>query len=417
MRVLLLIYTAIGGLAVLGTTANAMLIWTVWADYVATGDTADLLKLGGAVLLALVATAWVAGTAMIARRRLTLPVAALTATMGRLADGDHAVEVRYAGSADEFGEIARALKVLREHAVERHRLEQRERDDLAARAERAARVAALTAGFEREVRALMREVAASASGLKTTAQELAGGAASNDANAGAVAAAAERSSANVQTVASATEQLNASIRSINSDIAQSSSIAGSAVAEARRTTDAVQELARAVDTIIDLVELIDGIAAQTNLLALNASVEAARAGAAGAGFAVVASEVKTLSRRVAEATADIGVQVEAIRSRTVGAVDAIARIHDIIGDISRISQSIAAAAQQQGATTEEIARNVLGASADARQVTESIARVSSNVSQTRDAADSVSNSAEQLSGRAEDLQATVDRFIREVAAG
>jgi hypothetical protein len=49
MKVLLLIYTAVGGLALLGTTANALLIWTVWNDYQATADEAALMKLVGAL--------------------------------------------------------------------------------------------------------------------------------------------------------------------------------------------------------------------------------------------------------------------------------------------------------------------------------------------------------------------------------
>lgn len=417
MRVLLLIYTAIGGLAVLGTTANAMLVWTVWGDYQASATHVDLVKLAGAAGLGVVATIWVIGTVVVATRRLTLPVAALTATMGRLAEGDREVEVPYADARDEFGDIARAVRIFRDHAVERHRLEERERAALAAREERAARVGALTERFEHDVRTLMGEVTEAASGLRTTAQALADGAASNDANVGRVAAAAERSSTNVQGVAAATEELTASIHSINSDIAKSNSVAGTAVIEASRTTETVQELSQAVDTITGLVKLIHEIAAQTNLLALNASVEAARAGAAGAGFAVVANEVKTLSTRVAEATGDIGVQVEAIRSRTDSAVDAIGRIRDVIGDMSEIAQSIAAAAEQQRGATDAIARNVQDASGDARQVTESIAEVSANVSQTHGAADSVSSSAERLSSRADTLRVTVDRFIKEVGAG
>jgi len=416
MKVLLLIYTAVGGLALLGTTANALLIWTVWNDYQATADEAALMKLIGAVALALIATVWVIATAVIAARRLTLPVAALTVTMGRLAEGDHGVRVPYADSRDEFGDIARAVKVFQDHAVERQRLEERERAALAAREERAARVDALTRQFEQDVRELMGEVAVAASGLKTTAQALASGAASNEANAGTVSAAAERSSANVESVAAATEELTDRIHSINGDIARSNSVANNAVTEAGQTVETVQELSRAVDTITGLVKLINDIAAQTNLLALNASVEAARAGEAGAGFAVVANEVKTLSKRVADATGDIGVQVDAIRDRTDGAVDAINRIRDIIADMSRIAQSIADAAERQGATTEAIARNVQEASDDARQVTESISRVSANISDNRDAADVVSTSAERLSSRADTLQATVDRFIREVAA-
>src|SRR5215208_7686268 len=74
---------------------------------------------------------------------------------------------------------------------------------------------------------------------------------------------------------------------------------------------------------------------------------------AGRGFAVVASEVKALATQTGKATEEIAAQIAAIQGATREAVQAIQAIGTTIGDISRISISIAAAMDQQGARSAE----------------------------------------------------------------
>jgi methyl-accepting chemotaxis protein len=177
-----------------------------------------------------------------------------------------------------------------------------------------------------------------------------------------VASASDEASANVQSVASATEEMAGSVGEISRQVHESSKIANEAVKQAHKTDARISELWQAAGRIGDVVKLITAIAEQTNLLALNATIEAARAGDAGRGFAVVASEVKALASQTAKATEEIGTQISGMQAATNESVAAIKEIGGTIGRISEIAETIAAAVEQQGAATQEIARNVQEAS-------------------------------------------------------
>jgi methyl-accepting chemotaxis protein len=164
------------------------------------------------------------------------------------------------------------------------------------------------------------------------------------------------------------------------------------------------------------VSLISAIAGQTNLLALNATIEAAHAGDAGKGFAVVAAEVKGLANQTAKATDDIRQQVAQIQVATKEAMTTIEAISRTIGKLNQIATAIAAAVEEQGAATKEIARNVHEAATATQRVSTDISGVSGGAMQTGMAAADVLGAASNLSRQAEQFSSEVQQFIGNVKA-
>ena len=84
---------------------------------------------------------------------------------------------------------------------------------------------------------------------------------------------------------------------------------------------ALSQMAREID---NLLATIRGISVQTNLLSLNAAIEAARAGEQGKGFAVVAGEIQKLSDASAAAANSANALLAQIDKGILSAVEATA---------------------------------------------------------------------------------------------
>jgi methyl-accepting chemotaxis protein len=364
---------------------------------------------GGVIAGALLA--WLIG------RGISKPVIAMTGAMGKLAGGDKQIIVPALGRKDEIGQMADAVEVFKQNALEMDRLqaEQKLQEQRAAE-EKKRSMNELAGQFESSVGGIVKTVASAASEMQSTAQSLSSTAEETSRQATAVAASSEEASSNVQTVAAAAEELSGSIKEISRQVAQSSEIASKAVVAAERTNDTVNSLAEAAQKIGAVVSLINEIASQTNLLALNATIEAARAGEAGKGFAVVASEVKSLANQTAKATEEIGAQISAMQNVTGEAVSAIQGIGSVIKQISEIATTIASAVEEQGAATQEIARNVQQAATGTQDVSSNITGVTQASGETGAAANQMLGASNELAHQGELLRGEVDKFLMAVRA-
>ncbi|UZP66328.1 methyl-accepting chemotaxis protein [Desulfovibrio mangrovi] len=211
---------------------------------------------------------------------------------------------------------------------------------------------------------------------------------------------AEEQSARVSETATSIEELSASVMEIARNAENTSTLSE----ESRRAAEAgsdqfkivlkdvsevekgfqsihgsVDELSRQADGIGAIAQTIEDIADQTNLLALNAAIEAARAGEAGRGFAVVADEVRKLAEKTMTATKEVGQSINAIQQAvraTLGSmeqnkgvlaksVDGVSKAEALLSSIVALAldasdqvRTIATAAEQQSAATEEINHSV-----------------------------------------------------------
>ncbi|QCC85864.1 HAMP domain-containing protein [Desulfovibrio desulfuricans] len=155
------------------------------------------------------------------------------------------------------------------------------------------------------------------------------------------------------------------------------------IQEVQRQSQALKEGMTQLDdhakAINQIMGVISDIADQTNLLALNAAIEAARAGDAGRGFAVVADEVRKLAEKTMSSTTDVGNAIAAIQQSAGQSIQQVEKSVDNVAaatDYSNKSgealkeivimveqtadevRAIAAASEQQSATSEEINRSI-----------------------------------------------------------
>ncbi len=372
---------------------------------------AAIAVMGILTLLSIVAVGVVSG------RSIGRPVLLMEEAMSRLAAGNNQIEIPGVHRADEVGLMAKAVQVFRDNALKMEELRVRQEAEQAAKELRSQQLEVLISSFDSDVAAIIRDVANSAADTEATARDMEAFAAQTVQRMHEVDRSSGAATANVQAMAAAAEQLAYSIEEISARVNEASRVAVAAADNAERTDGIVQSLFEASNRIGTVVTFIQTIASQTRLLALNATIEAARAGEHGHGFTVVAHEVKQLADKTSQATAEIAQQIASVQAAGKAAVDAIGEISVSVASVNQISGSIAAAVEEQGAATKEIARSAQEAAQGTTLVASSINWVVGEAAQMQTSASAMLETSTRMTGQSEVLRATVDNFLMGVQDG
>lgn len=159
--------------------------------------------------------------------------------------------------------------------------------------------------------------------------------------------------------------------------------------------------------ITNIVSIVSGISEQTNLLALNASIEAARAGEQGRGFSVVAESIRKLAEQSKDAVLEINSNLDQF----------VAEIKSLVGHIDVQYDVLAKETDSLGVVRDisyEANKSVQSVANSMIETIEKLNIEADSISEVYDSVESLAAIAEENSASSEEVSASVINYTNEI---